>query len=264
MTTLTWDDVGTRFFEVGVDRGVLYLPDGSGVAWSGLISVNESAQGNESSPVYFDGVKYGDVAVAGDFSATISAYTYPDEFLQFEGVIGVGNGLFVANQNQPRFGLCYRTRVGNDEDQEEAYKIHLVYNLTATPASKNYQSVGGQNDPLEFEWSVTSMPSETPGLRPSSHLIFDTRQMGARLIEDVENTLYGSPVIGPRQPPLAFFVNYIHDWVIMRITDNTDGTWTATGPDEMIAMLDATTFQILQANAVYLDADTYRIGDLTY
>ena len=38
MATLVWDAPGTRQFEAGVDRGVLYVLDttgyGAGVAWS--------------------------------------------------------------------------------------------------------------------------------------------------------------------------------------------------------------------------------------
>ena len=264
MTTVTWDQVGSRFFEVGVDRGVLYLPDGKGIPWSGLISVNEQVSGNDPNSVYFDGVKYSDVMGTGEFSATLSAYTYPDEFLQFEGVFEAGNGLYVTNQPQQRFGLSYRTRIGSDEDQDLGYKIHVLYNLTAVPSQKNFQAIGDTIDPIAFEWTLSSMPSEAPPFRPTSHLIFDTRKMSPLLIQDIENTLYGTPAADPILPPLNFFVAYIGDWVIMRITDNLDGTWTATGPDEYFVMLDSTTFQINNANATYLDGDTYVIGDLTY
>jgi hypothetical protein len=41
MTKVVWDQVGQRFYETGVDHGVLYIPDGAGVynsgfAWNGL------------------------------------------------------------------------------------------------------------------------------------------------------------------------------------------------------------------------------------
>ena len=49
MAVLTWDQVGERFYETGVDHGVLYIPTAgvydSGVAWNGLISVTESPSG---------------------------------------------------------------------------------------------------------------------------------------------------------------------------------------------------------------------------
>ena len=40
MTRITWGDTGHRFFSTGVDRGVLFLQNGSGVPWNGLVSVN--------------------------------------------------------------------------------------------------------------------------------------------------------------------------------------------------------------------------------
>ena len=50
MTALTWDQVGDRRYETGVDKGVLYLADPSGQytegeAWNGLTAVNEAPSG---------------------------------------------------------------------------------------------------------------------------------------------------------------------------------------------------------------------------
>ncbi len=41
MPAIVWDNIGDRFYESGLDRGVLYLSDGSGVPWNGLISIIE-------------------------------------------------------------------------------------------------------------------------------------------------------------------------------------------------------------------------------
>lgn len=264
-STLVWDEIGTRFYEIGVDRGVLYLPDGNGVAWNGLISVNEKSDGNESIPIYFDGVKYSESLIPGDFAASLTAYTYPDEFLECEGILDVGNGLFTTNQQPSRFGLSYRTMIGDDIDGvNQYYKIHILYNLTAIPSQKNYQTIAGDSNAIAFEWNISSVPGEIPGFRPTAHVIFDTRHMSPLLLQDIENTLYGDGSTTPTLPPISTLISFIDAWVIMRITDNGDGSWTATGPDNMFSMLDATTFQITQANAEYLDADTYVISDLTY
>ena len=47
MAPLTWDQVGDKLYETGVDRGVLYIPNDQGVynagfAWNGLTTVTES------------------------------------------------------------------------------------------------------------------------------------------------------------------------------------------------------------------------------
>ena len=264
MATLLWDQTGSRFYEAGVDRGVLYLPDGKAVPWNGLISVNEDASGVEGTPIYFDGVKYANIMTLGDFSASLKAYTYPDEFLKLEGILEVGNGLFVTNQPQGRFSLSYRTRIGNDVNGIDlGYKIHVVYNLTAIPSQKSYETIS-ESSAIEFEWAITSIPDPVPGFRPSAHLIFDTRKIGPLLLQDIEKALYGDDLNDAKLPSISTLTSFIGNWVIIRITDNYDGTWTAIGPDSLITMLDATTFQIIQANAEYLDADTYAIGNLTY
>lgn len=264
MTTLVWDQEGARFYESGIDRGVLYLNDGNGVAWNGLLAVNEDSPANDAAAVYFDGIKYADVLALGEFSGSLRAFTYPDEFLEFEGVLEVNNGLFVTNQHLNRFGLSYRTRIGNDQDVDKGYKIHILYNLLATPAQKAYETQAEDISAMEFEWTITSIPGRVSGFQPTAHLIIDSREMGPLLLQDIEGTLYGNDFDDAKLPPLSTLTSFIDNWVIIRITDNGDGTWTATGPDNLITMLDATTFQIIQANAEYLDADTYMISNTTY
>jgi len=264
MASLVWDQVGSRFYEAGVDRGVLYLSGGNGVAWNGLISVNESAPETNRVPVYFDGIKYADVVGLGEFAGSLKAYTYPDEFLEFEGILEIGNGLFVTNQRSGRFGLSYRTLVGDDVDGiDQGYKIHILYNLSATPSAKSYQTIS-EIKPIEFEWAITSIPDYIPGFQPTSHLIIDTRSMAPSLLQDIEDSLYGTDFDDAKLPDLSTLTSFIDAWVIIRIVDNFNGTWTATGPDNLISMLDATTFQIIQANAIYLDTDTYMVSTLTY
>ena len=69
MAPLTWDQVGERLYEAGVDHGVLYLPDVTGkytggVAWNGLTTVTEKPTGAASNPQYADNIKYLDLISA--------------------------------------------------------------------------------------------------------------------------------------------------------------------------------------------------------
>jgi hypothetical protein len=76
MTALTWDQVGERLYETGVDHGVLYKPDesgeyGDGVAWNGLETVTESPTGAEATATYADNIKYLNLISVEKFGGTI-------------------------------------------------------------------------------------------------------------------------------------------------------------------------------------------------
>jgi len=199
MTTLVWDAVGDRVYETGVDRGVLYLSDGRGVPWNGLTAVEDRTTSTVT-PLYWDGVKYNDLFVVGDFVGLLKAYTYPDEFMEFEGVQEVDNGLFVAGQTPKIFGLSYRTKIGNDLTSELGYKIHILSNLTAVPSTKAFKTISDTMAAVEFEWTLTAVPSHVPGYKPTSHLIFDTSKSSPEMIADLEAILYGSDTTDPELP----------------------------------------------------------------
>lgn len=259
MTALKWDEAGTRIYETGIDKGVLYEVSGFGVSWSGLVSVNERSASSVES-IFFDGVKFEDVVTIGEFSATVKAITYPDEFLEYEGIEEIDKGLFIYDQTQRRFNLSYRSMQGNDLDQH-AFKIHILYNLTAIPSDIDYQTLSETVNPIEFEWSISAIPANIEGFQPSSHLIIDSRKMDDWLLQDILDIIWGSEDNDAYLPPLNDLINYIKKWERIIIIDNGDGTWTATTThDEYIVMLDDTTFEINNANAVYLDQYTYEIS----
>jgi hypothetical protein len=262
MTRLLWDQVGERTYESGVDRGVLYLLDGTGVPWNGLISVNETIS-TSVSPVYFDGNKYNEIISSGNYAAKLRAYTYPDEFSVFEGVYDDTSGFSVADQPPTRFHLSYRTKVNSDvEGEAQAYKIHILYNVTAVPSTKAYQTDSLTVSPIEFEWDISAVPSEVSGFKPTAHIIIDSRKIEPFLLEDVEELLYGSDDVDPRLPLAEGLAKFLRDWDRLIITSTSEGIWTAFSiKDGFIEMLDETTFQINNANAVYLDADTYEISN---
>src|SRR4029077_3104062 len=125
MPTLVWDVPENRKYETGLDRGVLYLFDGSGVPWNGLTSVVEHFN-RDTTPVYYDGMKISELVSLGYFSASMEAITYPDEFLTFEGYDALRRGVFMSDQISKTFGLCYRTLVGNALNENTGYKIHIL------------------------------------------------------------------------------------------------------------------------------------------
>lgn len=213
MTKLLWNQVGERFYEAGVDRGVLYLADGSGVAWSGLTSVEEDFGGDSTSPSYFDGVKTRDTPSIGDFSATLSALTYPDEFLEYEGSGSIGNGLFIDDQPPKMFGLSYRTLVGNDTElQNHGYKIHILYNLTATPDAVGNETLSDSPRPVNFTWRLSSVPMKAKNYRPTAHVIFDSRYLEPSMINGIEDILYGARQGEARLPSINDLLDLVASW----------------------------------------------------
>lgn len=209
---LTWDDVGTRFYETGVDHGVLFLPDAGGayvdgVAWNGLTTVTESPEGAEANDSYADNLKYLSLFSAETFKCTIEAYTYPDEFAPFDGLSVPTPGVAVGQQRRGRFGFSFRTRVGNDIDGEDlGYKIHLVYGCSASPSEKAYNSINDSPEAITFSWEVSTVPVAVNTLvngrelKPTSLITIDSTQVDADALAALELILYGDVGVDPRMP----------------------------------------------------------------
>jgi hypothetical protein len=216
MTRLSWNDVGERLYETGIDRGVLYpQSSGVGVVWNGLISVRESPVGGEAKPHYMDGVKYLNLASTEEFEASISAYTYPDEFAECDGTAQLYTGISVSQQPRTPFDLCYRTVIGNDiRNLSYGYKLHLIYNALASPSSKTYSTIDDSTDPLNFSWNITTTPVEFPLYFPSSHFIVDSTKAVGDVLSDLEDILYGTDSELPRMLTL--------DELLFLFNDNPD------------------------------------------
>lgn len=206
MTALEWDNVGDRLYETGVDRGVLYHPDGAGnyddgFAWNGLTTVTESPSGAEANPQYADNIKYLNLYSAEEFGGTIEAYTYPDEFAENDGTARPSAGVSVGQQSRKSFGLCFRTRVGNDVDgTDHGYKLHLVYGATASPSEKAYASINDSPEAIAFSWEFATVPVSWAGGKPTSLIVVDSTEVDAGALAALEAELYGDAGSDARLP----------------------------------------------------------------
>lgn len=261
MTRLQWDQPEERFYEAGLDRGVLYLSDGSGVPWNGLVSVKETNDGDTSTPFYVDGVKYIDHHVIGDYLATLEAFTYPDEFLEYEGQVEIDYGVFAGEQPPKTFSLSYRTKISHGLNADAGYQIHVVYNLTAVPSDKAYSTLSNTPTPMTFTWEIAATPEAVEGFRPTAHVIIDSRYMHKYAIANLETLLYGSNTKNAHLPELYELLNIAQNWRLIRIIDNGDDTWTAIGPDEYIREIDEGVIEIENATITPIDANSYYITD---
>lgn len=217
MTRITWDNPGSRVFEAGVDRGVLYVSSNPGVPWAGLISVDEKPSGGTTKPRYRDGYKVSNRTTPEEFEATIDAFTYPTEFEVCDGTHVVDNGLRIKQQRRRPFGLSYRTKVGNEvAGLSHAYQIHILYNLTAEPSTLSRNTLTDKSSPITFSWSVTSRAAKVLGHRPSAHFVLDSRDVPFSLMQQVEDLLYGTditPATLPTPGELLFLFDSFSDLV---------------------------------------------------
>lgn len=201
MTALVWHEVGKRFYETGADRGVFYPKFGDGVAWSGLVSVEEPIVGGEQSPFYYDGVKYLDVIAGEDFQAVLSAYSAPSEFGVCDGTKTLAAGLYATQQPRKTFDLSYRTLLGNDsQGSRHGYKLHLVWNCTASPSPRSSKTLSDAVEPELRVWTLDTVPPQSATFKPTAHLILDSTEAYAPGLVAIEERLYGTDEIEPYLP----------------------------------------------------------------
>lgn len=199
MSVLVWDNTGEKYFETGVDHGVLYPWDATqnayanGVVWNGLTGVTNSPDGAEPTDLWADNIKYATLRSAETFGATIEAYTYPDEFAECDGSATPKTGVHIGQQSRKPFGFCYRTKVGSDTDTDASmYKIHVIYNATASPSERAYETVNDSPDAITFSWEVTTTPVNITGYKPTSEIVIDVWKLSTADKTALENKLYGS------------------------------------------------------------------------
>lgn len=204
MAPLTWDNSGERFYETGVDHGVLYIPTAgvydTGVAWNGLVTVTEAPSGADTSAQYADNIKYLNLIAAEEFGCTVEAFTYPPEFAQCDGSAEPETGMVIGQQSRKTFGLSYRTILGNDVDSNEhGYKLHLVYGCLAAPSEKAYSTVNDSPEAITFSWEVTTTPVPVTGYKPTALVVVDSTLTTPTGLSALEDELYGA-VSAPRLP----------------------------------------------------------------
>lgn len=209
---IVWDAPGSRYFENGVSKGVLYPMTetgdyGVGVAWNGLTTVTESPSGAEANDIYADNIKYATLRSAETFGGTIEAYTYPDEFSVCDGSISPAKGVNFGQQKRRGFGLSYVTNVGNDTatESDDGYKLHLIYGATAAPSERSYTTTNDSPDAMSMSWEISTVPVSITNddLRPVSTITIDTTKLdevGKTALKSLETMLYGSATKDPKLP----------------------------------------------------------------
>ena len=206
---LTWDDVGTHYFKIGIDHGVLYPyieeQYSKGVPWSGLTGIDHTSSGREKTVLYTGGVKSRILLTPEEFGGIINAFYYPDEFEQCMGnATDPGlDGLVIGQQEAIPFGLTYRTRIGNETAGSNfAYQLHFVYGALVTGATDSNSTVNASSDLTPMSWTFDSVPVAIDGYSPTSHIFIDSRKFSKESMAYVEEAIWGSESNEPYLPML--------------------------------------------------------------
>lgn len=217
-TIITWDAAGQRKYSTGVDMVALFVKNGNNyagpVAFNGVTAVNESPSGAESNKIYADNKEYLNLISKEEFSCTLEAYSKPLQFDACEGVKGdaTAGHEYIKFTQQPRakFGLAYRTLIGNDNTAAEAEKstnsdnftnqnciIHLVYECSAGVSSKDHATVNDSPEAATFSWEVsTSKKFYTINSKDYelAHLEIDCSKISLAKFKNLIAAIYGSGV----------------------------------------------------------------------
>ena len=204
MAKLTWDNVGERKFQTGVNKGVLYPYNATqktyaaGVAWNGLTKVTESPSGAEVTDIYADNIKYLGLMSDEKFGGTIEAYTYPDVFGACYGLATLCGGL-VTQQTCTLFRFSWQSRIGNDtEGVDFGYDIHIVWSALAKPSSKDHSTINDSPEAVTMSWEISTTPvsfkddGESKGVNPTASLIIPSKTVKKENLAELEKKLYGT------------------------------------------------------------------------
>ena len=206
MAKLIFDEVGTRFYETGVSKGVLFVQDDTGaypkgVAWNGITAANESPTGAEANDQYADNMKYLSLTGAENFEGTIEAFSSPSEFDVCDGMAEIAKGVSAHQQNRKAFGFAYQSIIGNDIKQNDyGTKLHLWYGCKAAPTERAHSTVNDSPEPANPSWSITSTPVNVPGYRPTSVLTIDSTKAEPAKWKAIIDAIYGTDNTVPYLP----------------------------------------------------------------
>lgn len=207
MSKLIWDQTGKRFYETGVSKTVLFpqKADGTyddGVAWSGITNITLSPDGAEANELYADNIKYAVLRSAETLGMTIEGYTYPDEWARCDGSYTPegAKGVFIGQQPRQAFGICFRSEIGSDTmtDANAGYKLHLVWNATASPSDRAYDTINDSPDAQTMSWECDTTAVSLNGYKPVCSIELDTTRMDETTLgylAKLEEYLYGTDAV---------------------------------------------------------------------
>lgn len=234
MARLEWVSAGDKYYNSGVDRGVLNVEGTTCIPWSGLVGVEDSSEEREPDVTYYNGLKIYNSRKPSDYSGIIEAYYSPEEFDQCDGTLDVGNGLFTTNNSPKPFNFSWRSGVGPYD-----YRLHFVFNALSSPSDKKYRTKTNENNPEPLSWNLTTRPYLQEGVPKSSHFFVDTTKTNLFAIHLIEKALYGTESTTPKFPTPSDLQDFLSNTESVSITDLGDGRWQINAPDSVAKIINS-------------------------
>ena len=198
MSALQWDQTGTRYYETGVSQVILFPWDktnntwGHGIAWNGVTNITKSPDGADPQDFWADNIKYASMRSAETVGGNISAYQSPPEFDICDGSVELGTGVTIGQQARNPFCLVYRSEIGSDTSSEAGYKLHFIYNATASPSERAYDTINDSPDAQELSWDFDTTPIPVTGKKPTASLEIDSRYIASAKLTTILETILGT------------------------------------------------------------------------
>lgn len=197
MPRIVWDAVGEKFYETGVDHVVLYPQNETGeytpgVPWNGVTTVTQSPEGAEPNDQYADNIKYLSILSAEDLGWSIEAFQSPPEFDACDGSAEVAPGVYIGQQDRKTFGVTYRTKIGNDMNQDYAYKINILYGSKASPSERASETINDSPEAQSLSWDCTTTPVPVTGHKPTASMTIRSDKVDPAKLKALEDILYGT------------------------------------------------------------------------
>lgn len=206
MAKLEWHRTGEREIEAGVSEVALF-PFGTngyenGVAWNGVTAISENPSGADVTDLYADNMKYASMRAAEQFGFTIEAYTYPDEWAECDGSREALDGVFIGQQPRKAFGLVYKSNIGDEvhPGMDKGFKLHIIYNSTASPSSRGYTTINDNPDAISFSWEANSTPVTVTGYKDTCEVTIDSTVADSTKLGALLDTIYGTANTDPTLP----------------------------------------------------------------
>lgn len=205
MAKLAWDQMAEKFFEGGCSKGVCFTGYDTSTkhytvaeAWNGVSGFTDNPSGADEQASYADNIKYISLRGAENYGGTIKCFWYPDNFRSCLGKKTVTGGVTVSQQARESFGFAVTTQVGNDTDGvEHGETLHLVWNATTSPSSKDYSSLNESPSPSELSFEFSANPvaiGDGTIYKPSANMEITTVGMSETdktYYENLKAALYG-------------------------------------------------------------------------